>query len=262
MSTRMLFLTWSVLNGGVFLSVVDSRIHFSGNVKILFRHSNYVGPHTDSRTSMCYKNPFFSNQVAKVSFSPPRFSYPDVDECNLQTHTCWNHSVCVNLPGGYDCVCTSGPGCSGDCQQDKGIRRNGEDWKPSFDRCALCSCKVEHTWTHFCPLPFFHCNSWKRLVSMATLLKHSLSRDCLLHTLSVPWERTGKAFRWLIVLTVATVGSLFILLEVKNLKVWELCWAGGQSAVSPWWTCPLDVCIQWSSQFITGDFPACPGPDP
>lgn len=88
----------------------------------------------------------FSNQVTQVSFSPSCLCFPDVDECSLQTHTCWNHSVCVNLPGGYDCVCTSGPGCSGDCQQDKGIRRNGEDWKPSFDRCALCSCKVEHVW--------------------------------------------------------------------------------------------------------------------
>lgn len=68
--------------------------------------------------------------------------FPDIDECSLQTHTCWNDSVCVNLPGGYDCVCTSGPGCSGDCPQEEGMRRNGEDWKPSFDRCAVCSCKV------------------------------------------------------------------------------------------------------------------------
>uniref|UniRef100_A0A667WH59 Neural EGFL like 1 n=1 Tax=Myripristis murdjan TaxID=586833 RepID=A0A667WH59_9TELE len=69
----------------------------------------------------------------------------DIDECGLQTHTCWNDSVCVNLPGGYDCVCTSGPGCSGDCPQEDGIRRNGEDWKPSFDRCAICSCKDGQT---------------------------------------------------------------------------------------------------------------------
>lgn len=76
------------------------------------------------------------------------FCLQDVDECSLQTHTCWNDSVCVNLPGGYDCVCTSGPGCSGDCPQEDGIRRNGEDWKPSFDRCAICSCKVQKTDTH------------------------------------------------------------------------------------------------------------------
>uniref|UniRef100_A0A8D3CRU2 Neural EGFL like 1 n=1 Tax=Scophthalmus maximus TaxID=52904 RepID=A0A8D3CRU2_SCOMX len=70
----------------------------------------------------------------------------DIDECGLQTHTCWNDSVCVNLPGGYDCVCTSGPGCSGDCPQDEGARRNGEDWKPGFDRCAICSCKDGRTY--------------------------------------------------------------------------------------------------------------------
>lgn len=111
------------------------------------RHSGYEGPHKDAITvRACVTRVPFSNQGRKVSFSLSRLSFPDVDECNLQTHTCWNHSVCVNLPGGYDCVCTSGPGCSGDCQQDKGIRRNGEDWKPSFDRCALCSCKVERVW--------------------------------------------------------------------------------------------------------------------
>ncbi|KAF3832986.1 hypothetical protein F7725_026651, partial [Dissostichus mawsoni] len=70
----------------------------------------------------------------------------DIDECSLQTHTCWNDSVCVNLPGGYDCVCTSGPGCGGDCTEEEGIRRNGEDWKPSFDRCAICSCKDGQTY--------------------------------------------------------------------------------------------------------------------
>uniref|UniRef100_A0A672FV49 Neural EGFL like 1 n=1 Tax=Salarias fasciatus TaxID=181472 RepID=A0A672FV49_SALFA len=70
----------------------------------------------------------------------------DIDECGLQTHTCWNDSVCVNLPGGYDCVCTTGPGCSGDCQQEEVIRRNGEDWKPGFDRCAICSCKDGQTY--------------------------------------------------------------------------------------------------------------------
>uniref|UniRef100_A0A8D0D007 Neural EGFL like 1 n=1 Tax=Sander lucioperca TaxID=283035 RepID=A0A8D0D007_SANLU len=70
----------------------------------------------------------------------------DNDECSLQTHTCWNDSVCVNLPGGYDCVCTSGPGCGGDCPHEEGIRRNGEDWKPSFDRCAICSCKDGQTY--------------------------------------------------------------------------------------------------------------------
>ncbi|CAL8379165.1 unnamed protein product [Arctogadus glacialis] len=68
-------------------------------------------------------------------------SCADVDECRLQTHTCWNDSVCVNLPGGYDCVCASGPGCSGDCPHEGGVRRNGEDWKPSDDPCAVCSCK-------------------------------------------------------------------------------------------------------------------------
>uniref|UniRef100_A0A8D3DRU3 Neural EGFL like 1 n=1 Tax=Scophthalmus maximus TaxID=52904 RepID=A0A8D3DRU3_SCOMX len=76
----------------------------------------------------------------------PCLCLADIDECGLQTHTCWNDSVCVNLPGGYDCVCTSGPGCSGDCPQDEGARRNGEDWKPGFDRCAICSCKDGRTY--------------------------------------------------------------------------------------------------------------------
>ncbi|TNN50331.1 Protein kinase C-binding protein NELL1 [Liparis tanakae] len=66
----------------------------------------------------------------------------NVDECGVQTHTCWNDSVCVNLPGGYDCVCAAGPGCGADCPQEEEVRRNGEDWRPGFDRCAVCSCKV------------------------------------------------------------------------------------------------------------------------
>lgn len=114
-------------------------------------HAFYEGPHKDRNTSMCpwkmSRNAFFPTQ-ATFQFPVTRLCFPDVDECSLQTHTCWNHSVCVNLPGGYDCVCTSGPGCSGDCPQDKGIRRNGEDWKPSFDRCAICSCKVGSAWIH------------------------------------------------------------------------------------------------------------------
>ncbi|KAK5915737.1 hypothetical protein CesoFtcFv8_001301 [Champsocephalus esox] len=76
----------------------------------------------------------------------PTLFLPDIDECRFQTHTCWNDSVCVNLPGGYDCVCTTGPGCGGDCTEEEGIRRNGEDWKPSFDRCAKCSCKDGQTY--------------------------------------------------------------------------------------------------------------------
>lgn len=90
-----------------------------------------------------------NNNVTKVViYYGLTLCLPDIDECTLQTHTCWNDSVCVNLPGGYDCVCTSGPGCSGDCPQEEGIRRNGEDWKPSFDRCAICSCKVQRRNIH------------------------------------------------------------------------------------------------------------------
>lgn len=140
----------------------------------------YEGPHERVFHQYLFPQP-------QVSFSPSRLCFPDVDECSLQTHTCWNHSVCVNLPGGYDCVCVSGPGCSGDCQQDKGIRRNGEDWKPSFDRCALCSCKVGPACMHSllqCRYytvidwylwqlwvnPGCHVSGWKALLSVCRFL--------------------------------------------------------------------------------------------
>lgn len=128
-----------------------SRTHFICKVRTFPGRSDREGPHRDGIPSVCSRSAVFfpPNRLTKVSvFS---VSLPDVDECSLQTHTCWNHSVCVNLPGGYDCVCASGPGCSGDCQQDTAVRRNGEDWKPSYDRCALCSCKVAHVWTHTPP---------------------------------------------------------------------------------------------------------------
>ncbi|XP_062311198.1 protein kinase C-binding protein NELL1-like [Osmerus eperlanus] len=65
----------------------------------------------------------------------------DVDECSSHTHTCWNESVCVNLPGGFDCVCDSGSSCSGDCRLGDGLRLSGQQWSPSQDRCSICSCK-------------------------------------------------------------------------------------------------------------------------
>lgn len=79
-----------------------------------------------------------------------------MDECSSLIHSCSNDSVCVNLPGGYDCVCSSpGRNCSGDCRQQReegagseeeeggaGLRRNGEDWTHASDPCTICSCKV------------------------------------------------------------------------------------------------------------------------
>ncbi|XP_071618743.1 protein kinase C-binding protein NELL1 isoform X7 [Heliangelus exortis] len=65
----------------------------------------------------------------------------DIDECALKTHTCWNDSACVNLAGGFDCLCPSGPSCSGDCPHDGGFKRNGQVWTLREDRCSVCSCK-------------------------------------------------------------------------------------------------------------------------
>lgn len=70
----------------------------------------------------------------------------DIDECALRTHTCWNDSACINLAGGYDCLCPSGPSCSGDCPHEGGLKRNGQVWTLKEDRCSVCSCKVRLTW--------------------------------------------------------------------------------------------------------------------
>ncbi|KAM9545736.1 protein kinase C-binding protein NELL1-like isoform 2-T2 [Salvelinus alpinus] len=78
----------------------------------------------------------------------------DIDECATQTHTCWNDSVCVNLPGGFDCMCTSGPACSGDCLYEEGLKHNGQEWNHRLDRCSLCSCKDGRT---FCRRRECHC---------------------------------------------------------------------------------------------------------
>ncbi|XP_040528604.1 protein kinase C-binding protein NELL1 isoform X7 [Gallus gallus] len=65
----------------------------------------------------------------------------DIDECALKTHTCWNDSACVNLAGGFDCLCPSGPSCTGDCLHEGGFKRNGQVWTLREDRCSVCSCK-------------------------------------------------------------------------------------------------------------------------
>ncbi|XP_068050284.1 protein kinase C-binding protein NELL1 isoform X5 [Anomalospiza imberbis] len=65
----------------------------------------------------------------------------DIDECTLKTHTCWNDSACVNLAGGFDCLCPSGPSCTGDCPHEGGFKRNGQVWTLREDRCSVCSCK-------------------------------------------------------------------------------------------------------------------------
>uniref|UniRef100_A0A8C6VIX1 Neural EGFL like 1 n=1 Tax=Naja naja TaxID=35670 RepID=A0A8C6VIX1_NAJNA len=65
----------------------------------------------------------------------------DIDECALKTHTCWNDSACVNLAGGFDCLCPSGPSCTGDCPHEGGLKRNGQVWTLKKDRCSVCSCK-------------------------------------------------------------------------------------------------------------------------
>uniref|UniRef100_A0A8C5CBI2 Neural EGFL like 1 n=1 Tax=Gadus morhua TaxID=8049 RepID=A0A8C5CBI2_GADMO len=100
----------------------------------------------------------------------------DVDECSLQTHTCWNDSVCVNLPGGYDCVCASGPGCSGDCPHEGGVWRNGEDWKPSYDPCAVCSCKDSQT---FCRREPCDCGDPREDLSCCPSCDQRPSSQCL-----------------------------------------------------------------------------------
>ncbi|KAF4796635.1 hypothetical protein TURU_082423 [Turdus rufiventris] len=65
----------------------------------------------------------------------------DIDECALKIHTCWNDSACVNLAGGFDCLCPSGPSCTGDCPHEGGFKRNGQVWTLREDRCSVCSCK-------------------------------------------------------------------------------------------------------------------------
>ncbi|KAL6064426.1 hypothetical protein STEG23_020153, partial [Scotinomys teguina] len=62
-----------------------------------------------------------------------------IDECALRTHTCWNDSACINLAGGFDCLCPSGPSCSGDCPHEGGLKHNGQHiYALSTVLCPCC----------------------------------------------------------------------------------------------------------------------------
>ncbi|XP_063253430.1 protein kinase C-binding protein NELL1-like [Prinia subflava] len=65
----------------------------------------------------------------------------DLDECALKTHSCWNDSACVNLAGGFECLCPPTPSCTGDCPHEGGLKRNGQVWTLREDRCSVCSCQ-------------------------------------------------------------------------------------------------------------------------
>lgn len=58
-----------------------------------------------------------------------------IDECALRTYTCWNDSASINLVGGFDCLCLSGPSCSGDCLHGGGLKCKGQVWTVKENRC-------------------------------------------------------------------------------------------------------------------------------
>ncbi|KAK3561645.1 hypothetical protein QTP86_012047 [Hemibagrus guttatus] len=79
----------------------------------------------------------FGYKLALINF----FYKFNIDECALHTHTCWNDSVCVNLPGTFDCVCVNGPECTGDCIQGEELKHNRQEWSLGHDHCTVCTCK-------------------------------------------------------------------------------------------------------------------------
>jgi hypothetical protein len=51
-----------------------------------------------------------------------QYSYLDIDECALNTHTCHENATCVNNIGSYECVCNQG--YTGDGRNCAGMNEN------------------------------------------------------------------------------------------------------------------------------------------
>ncbi|KAJ8248937.1 hypothetical protein GJAV_G00229380 [Gymnothorax javanicus] len=100
----------------------------------------------------------------------------NIDECATQTHTCLSDAACVNLPGGFDCLCPEGPACSGDCPNEDGLKHNGQVWSLQRDHCSVCTCKDGQT---FCRRTECDCQSPGVDLSCCPECDTWLSSQCL-----------------------------------------------------------------------------------
>ena len=82
-----------------------------------------------------------SQTICSVGFVQIGFHCHDIDECELGTHDCLQHSVCKNTKGSYHCQCAKGYFGDGkvDCFKELRLGRNGSiQYYTSYRIAASC----------------------------------------------------------------------------------------------------------------------------
>lgn len=67
--------------------------------------------------------------------------FTDVDECDMQLHTCHSSAQCVNTNGGFECRCPEGSkSCKLSCMFDGSEIADGSAFSPPGQPCRRCTC--------------------------------------------------------------------------------------------------------------------------
>ncbi|KAI4463808.1 nel [Holotrichia oblita] len=92
--------------------------------------------------NLCQDTITKSFTMSNLLTSTDRLSFPDVDECEMGTHTCHPSAQCSNTNGGFMCLCPPGRGsdCKYSCIYDGVEVQHGKTFSPRDKPCSNCTC--------------------------------------------------------------------------------------------------------------------------